>query len=81
MKKELIGFLPEPSGKPKNDDRQVAGIASLAPSLQQQQPPPATSLQLWYGRSRSDAGIHRGRAERAGAQTERCDLCRPGARE
>jgi hypothetical protein len=44
MKKELIGFLPEPGGKPKDDDQQVAGIASLAPSLQQQQLPPATSL-------------------------------------
>jgi hypothetical protein len=43
MKKELIGFLPEPGGKPKDDDQQVAGIASWAPSLQQQLPP-ATSL-------------------------------------
>ncbi len=42
MTKELIRFLPEPSGKP--DDEQVAGIASLAASLQERQPPPATFL-------------------------------------
>jgi hypothetical protein len=39
MAKELIGFLPEQSGKP-DDDEQVAEIASL-PSLQEQQPAPA----------------------------------------
>jgi hypothetical protein len=44
MKEELVGFLPEPGGKPKDDDNQAAGIAGLAASLQQQQLPPATSL-------------------------------------
>jgi hypothetical protein len=43
MKKELIEFLSELGGK-KDDDQRVAGIASLAPSLQQQQRPPATFL-------------------------------------
>ena len=41
MKRGPVGFLQEPGAKAKDDDQQVAGIANLAPSLQQH-PSPAT---------------------------------------
>ena len=59
-------------GKRKDNDQQVGGIASFG-AFNSTPPLNPRSRRLQSSGSRNDAGACRGRAERTGAQIERCD--------